>query len=87
MIIGNLTGDNKLTKDTIPPKRSWRKSILQLWSINWKISFHLACTKAELLELTFNNLLAQKYLPDVGAAEHQVEILHLPTKTLYAQPN
>ena len=81
IVIDNATWHNKLTKDTIPPKRSWRKSILQRWLINRKISFNLACTKDELLELAFNNLPAKKYLTDVAAAEYQVEIVvRLPIK-------
>ena len=86
IVIDNTTWHNKLTGDTTPPKRSWRKSILQRSLINRKISFNLACTKAELLELAFNNLPAKKYLTDVAAAEYQVEIVRLPIKHSILNP-
>ena len=53
---------------------------------NRKISFNLACTKAELLELAFNNLPAKKYLTDVAATEYQVEIVRLPIKHCILNP-
>ena len=86
IVIDNATWHNKLTENTIPPKRSWRKSILQRWLINRKISFNLTCTKAELLELAFNNLPAKKYLTDVAAAEYQVEIVRLLIKHCILNP-
>lgn len=85
-MIDNATWHNKLTEDSVPPERAWQKSELQLWLTNQGLSFDLACTKAELLLVAFQNLPPKKYLTNVAAAEFNVEIVRLPIKHCVLNP-
>ena len=86
IVIDNATWHNRLTEESVPPKRAWRKAVLQLWLTNHGIPFDADYTKAELLELAFQNLPPKKYLTDVAAAEFNIEIVRLPIKHCVLNP-
>ena len=85
-MIDNATWHNRLTEDSVPPKRAWRKSALQLWLTNRHVPFDTDCTNAELRELAFQNLPPKKYLTNVAASEFNVEIVRLPIKHCVLNP-
>ena len=73
IIIDNATWHNQLTTESQPPKRSWKKSILQEWLTTRKIKYDTFMTEAELLELAFENLPPRQYVVDNVAAEYGVQ--------------
>ena len=86
IIIDNATWHNQLTTESQPPKRSWKKSILQEWLTTRKIKYDTFMTKAELLELAFENLPPRQYVVDKVAAEYGVQILRIPIKHCVLNP-
>lgn len=86
IVIDNATWHNKLTDESTPPKRAWSKSTLQSWLTRRGVSFNAEYTKAELLELAFQNIPRKQYLTDLLAAEFAVEIVRLPIKHCVLNP-
>jgi hypothetical protein len=75
LVIDNATWHNRLTNDTTPPKRSWRKEAIIRWLSNHNIVFPEKVVKAELLEIALNNLPEKKYEIDEAAKKYNVGIL------------
>ena len=75
LILDNATWHNRLTEETMPPKRSWRKQLIIDWLHRHDLRFSENMTKAELLELAFDNLPPKRYVVDEVAARHNVQIL------------
>jgi hypothetical protein len=59
----------------MPPKRSWRKQLIIDWLDRHDLPFSNNMTKAELLELAFDNLPPKRYVVDEVAARHNVQIV------------
>ena len=78
IIIDNATWHNRLTPESQPPKRSWKKSQLVQWLTTRNIKYETFMTKAELMELAFKNLPPRQYAVDKLAAKYNVEILRIP---------
>jgi hypothetical protein len=77
MIIDNVPLHNQLTEDTISSKRTWRKELIIRWFINHNVIVPVKATKAELLELAFNNLPKKRYVIDI------IRFVRTHTKLLY----
>ena len=77
LVLDNATWHNRLTDDTMPPKRSWRKELISDWLRRHRISIPEKATKAELLELAFDNLPEKRYIVDEAAAAYDIDILRL----------
>ncbi|CAF3202178.1 unnamed protein product [Rotaria sp. Silwood2] len=75
LVIDNATWHNRLTQDTAPPKRSWRKEAIIQWLNRHNIVVPVKAVKAELLEIAFNNLPEKKYEIDEAAKKYNVGIL------------
>ena len=75
LVIDNAPWHNRLTEDTMPPKRSWRKELIVGWLRRQNVPVPIKATKAELLELAFDNLPAKRYVVDEVAAKHNIDIL------------
>jgi len=75
MVLDNATWHNQLTEETKPPKRSWRKELIVDWLKRHSVSVPIKATKAELLELCFDNLPAKRYVVDEVAGKHNINIL------------
>lgn len=75
LILDNATGHNRLTQETTPPKRAWRKQLIIDWLDRHDLPSSDKMTKAELLELAFDNLPPKRYVVDEVAARHNVQIL------------
>lgn len=75
LVLDNATWHNRLTEETMPPKRSWRKQLIIDWLDRHDLLFSDNMTKAELLELAFDNLPPKRYVVDEVAARHNVQIL------------
>jgi hypothetical protein len=77
LIIENTPWHNHLTKDTISPKKAWRKELIFQRLVNHNISVPVKATKAELLVLAFDNLSRKRYVVDEVARKDDVDILRL----------
>ena len=75
LILDNATWHNRLTEKTTPSKRAWRKQLIIDWLDRHDLPFSDKMTKAELLELAFDNLPPRRYVVDEVAARHNVQIL------------
>lgn len=75
MILDNAPWHNRLTEDTMPPKRSWRKELISDWLRHHRISIPTKATKAVLLQLAFANLPEKRYVVDETAAAYNINIL------------
>ncbi len=75
LVLDNATWHNRLTEDTIPPKRAWRKEVIIQWLSRHKIKVPIKATKAELLELASKNLPEKRYVVDEIANKYNVGIL------------
>lgn len=75
LVLDNATWHNRLTEETKPPKRSWRKQLIIDWLDRHDLPFSNNMTKAELLEVAFDNLPPKRYVVDEVAARHDVKIL------------
>lgn len=69
------TWHNRLTEETMPPKRSWKKQLIINGFEKQEIPFTDHMKKAELLEIALNNLLQKRYVVDEVAAKSYVQIL------------
>ena len=75
LILDNATWHNRLTEETTPPKRSWKKQVIINWLDRHDLPFSENMTKAELLEVALDNLPPKRYIVDEVAAKHNVQIL------------
>jgi len=75
LILDNATWHNRLTEEKMPPKRLWKKQMIINWLDKHDLPFSDNMTKAELLELAFDNLPPKRYVVDEVAAKHDVQIL------------
>jgi hypothetical protein len=75
LILDNATWHNRLAEETMPPKRSWKKQLIINWMDKHDLPFTGNMTKAELLELAFDNLPSKRYVVDEVAAKNDVQIL------------
>ncbi|CAF0826258.1 unnamed protein product [Didymodactylos carnosus] len=64
----------------MPPKRAWNKQIIIQWLNFHQLNYSNSATKAELLEIAFENVPAKKYLVDEAAQIYNVDIIRLPVK-------
>jgi len=74
IIIDNATWHNQLTEDTKPPKRSWNKQKIIEWLDFHQLNYPERATKAELLEIAFENAPKKKYVVDEAAKIYNVDI-------------
>ncbi|CAF2200339.1 unnamed protein product [Rotaria magnacalcarata] len=86
IIIDHATWHNRLTPESQPPKRLWRKSQLLDWLTTRNIKYETSMTKAELMEVAFKNLPCRQYAMDNLAGKHYVEILRIPKKHCVLNP-
>ena len=56
IIIDNATWHSRLTEETKPPKRAWNKATIIEWLSIRQIKCPELATKAELLEIAFQNV-------------------------------
>ena len=75
LVLDNATWHNRLTEDTTPPKRSWRKELITDWLKRHSISIPIKATKAILLQLAFANLPEKRYVVDEAAMAYNINIL------------
>jgi len=75
LVLDNAPWHNRLTEDTMPPKRSWRKELISDWLRRHRISIPTKATKAVLLQLAFANLPEKRYVVDETAAAYNISIL------------
>jgi hypothetical protein len=75
LILDNATWHNRLTEETMPPKRSWKKQLIMNWLDKHDLPFTDNMTKAELFQVAFNNLPSKRYVVGEVAAKHDVQIL------------
>jgi len=59
----------------MPAKRSWRKEMIIEWLKRHSVSVPVKATKAEPLELVFDNLPEKRYVVDEAAAKYNIKIL------------
>ncbi|CAF4321303.1 unnamed protein product [Didymodactylos carnosus] len=85
-IIDNATWHNVLCDDAKPPKRAWRKDQLQQWLDNHRIQWVPRLSKAELLQLAFENVPPKRYVSNAIARAFDVEVLRLPIKYCVLNP-
>jgi hypothetical protein len=75
LVLDNAPWHNRLTEDTMPPKRSWRKELICDWLRHHRVPIPTKATKAVLLQLAFANLPEKRYVVDEAAAAYNVDIL------------
>jgi hypothetical protein len=75
IIIDNATWHNTLTDETKPPKRAWNKQKLIDWLNFHQLTYSNNATKAELLEIAFENALEKQYVVDQAAQIYSVNII------------
>jgi hypothetical protein len=75
IVLDNATWHNRLTDETSPPKRSWRKELIIEWLRRHNIPLPVKATKAELIELAFSNLPQKRYMTDELAAKYSIAVL------------
>ncbi|CAF1141403.1 unnamed protein product [Rotaria sordida] len=76
--IDNATWHNKLTEESIIPKRSSIKGEIQKWLQDRKINCPQKFVKAQLLQLVCTNCPPKEYMSDCIAKKCAVEIIRLP---------
>jgi hypothetical protein len=75
LVIDNATWHNRLTNDTTPPKRSWRKEAIMRRLSSHNIVFPEKVVRTQLLEIALNNLPEKRYEMDEAAKKYNVGIL------------
>jgi len=75
LILDNATWHNRLTEETMPPKRSWKKQMIINWLDKHDLPFSDNMTKAELFEVALENLPPKRYVVDEVAAKYNVQLL------------
>ncbi|CAF3860153.1 unnamed protein product [Rotaria sordida] len=78
IIIDNASWHREGTDDTKPSRRSWRKQMIANWLDDHHILYDNDISKAELLELAYENLPRKKYKVDEEAKMYRINILRLP---------
>jgi len=86
IIIDNATWHNKLTPESEPPKRAWKKQLIADWLTKRKIKFETYMTKAELIQLAFSQLPPKQYIVDKIANKYDIEIVRIPVKNCVLNP-
>ncbi|CAF3865788.1 unnamed protein product [Rotaria sp. Silwood1] len=86
IIIDNAKWHNKLTPESEPPKRSWKKQLIADWLTTRKIKYELYMTKAELIQLAFAHLPPKEFLVDKVASKYNIEIVRIPVKHCVLNP-
>ncbi|CAF3922381.1 unnamed protein product [Rotaria sp. Silwood1] len=86
IIIDNASWHRELTDDTKPPQRSWRKQRIANWLQNHNILYADDISKAELLQLAYENLPKRKYKVDEEAKRYRINILRLPIRHCTLNP-
>ena len=86
IIIDNATWHNKLTPESEPPKRAWRKQLIADWLTKRKIKFETYMTKPELMQLAFSQLPPKQYIVDKVANKYDIEIVRIPVKHCVLNP-
>ncbi|CAF3971078.1 unnamed protein product, partial [Rotaria sp. Silwood1] len=62
LILDNATWHNAQTEESKLPKRAWKKALIEEWLENHHIPYNVNLTKAEMLQLAFNNAPTKEYL-------------------------
>ena len=75
IVLDNATWRNRLTDETTPPKRSWRKELIIEWPRRHNVPLPAKATKAELMELAFSNLPEKRYVTDELDAKYSITVL------------
>ncbi|CAF4982293.1 unnamed protein product [Rotaria sp. Silwood1] len=75
LVIDNAPWHNRLTNDTMPPKRSWRKEHIIQWLNTHSIDVPVKAVKAELLDITMKKLPEKRYETNEAAKKYNVDIL------------
>jgi len=75
IIINNAIWHNHLTEETKPPKRAWNKQTIMDWLDSHHLDYSTRDTKAELLDIAFQNAPDKKYVVDEAARIYGVQIL------------
>ncbi|CAF3985209.1 unnamed protein product, partial [Rotaria sordida] len=86
IIIDNAPWHREVTDNTKPPLRSWRKQMIADWLHDHDISYAKDISKAELLELAYENLPEKKYKVEEEAKQYQINILCLPMRHCILNP-
>ncbi|CAF2118264.1 unnamed protein product [Rotaria magnacalcarata] len=86
IIMDNATWHNKLTPESEPPKRAWKKQLIADWLIARKIKFESYMTKPELIQLAFSNLPPKEFIVDKVANKYNIEIVRIPIKHCVLNP-
>ena len=74
-IIGNATWYNRLTEQMKPPKRAWNKRAIIDWLNAHQVNYPESATKAELLEIAFQNASERKYIVDEAVKIYDIQII------------
>ncbi|CAF2098836.1 unnamed protein product [Rotaria magnacalcarata] len=77
LVLDNVPWHNRLTEETMPPKRSCRKELISDWLMHRRVPLPTKATKAVLLQLAFANFPEKRYVVDEAAAASNVDILRL----------
>lgn len=75
IIIDNATWHNRLTEETKPPKRAWNKTTIINWLNTHQIKYPERATKAELLDIAFENAPRKKYIVDEAVKIYDIQII------------
>ncbi|CAF4631996.1 unnamed protein product, partial [Rotaria sp. Silwood2] len=75
IIIDNVSWHREVTDDTKSPQRSWRKQKKANSPDDHSVLFSSDISKAELLQLTYENLPSKKYKVDEEAKKYRINIL------------
>jgi hypothetical protein len=86
IIIDNATWHNKLTPESQPPKRAWKKQIIVDWLTARKIKYEPYMTKAELIQLAIIHLPPKEFIVDKVASKYNIEIVRIPVKHCVLNP-
>ncbi|CAF3487448.1 unnamed protein product [Rotaria sp. Silwood2] len=76
--IDNATCYNKLTEESVIPKRASTKGEIQQWLKDRKINFSEKFVKAQLLQLVGANCPPKEYISDHIGKKYGIEIFRLP---------
>ena len=86
IIIDNATCHNKLTPESEPPKRAWKKQLVIDWLTTRRIKYEPYMTKAELIQLAFMHLPPKEFIVDKVASKYNIEIIKIPVKHCVLNP-
>ncbi|CAF5017304.1 unnamed protein product, partial [Rotaria sp. Silwood1] len=76
--LDNATWHNKLTEESVIPKRASTKGEIQQWLKDRKINFSEKFVKAQLLQLVGANCPPKEYISDRIGKKYGIEIFRLP---------